>query len=137
MSGMSSMQDLFTKVAQAMTTIPNNKDEMAPGRMQMREDAPDRQTSGPGAPWGEGSLSDVPTPSYSTAVERELVEGRSKLLERSFNGVSGMEAADKATMRKMFDNFGSASTTSHSPLLQKKASHAPPSTLGEAVRRLR
>ena len=135
MPGMSSMQDLFDKVKQA-AALPTNLDESVKGRMQMREDAPDRPSSGLGVPWGEGQLQSAP-PSYSNAVERELVEGRSKLLECVFEGTASMAATDKAHLQALFQNFNGPATTSHSPLLQKKASHVPPPTLAEAVRALR
>lgn len=124
MGDMNSMIDLFEKVKQAASNVPTNLDEGVSGRMQMREDHT------------EGPLHNEP-PQYSTAVERELHEGSAKLLGRAFEGVPSMAAADKELLRGLFQNFGAASTTSHSPLLQKAASHAPPPTLAEAVRRLR
>lgn len=137
MLDMSSMQDLFAQVKTAAGTIPNNEVEMAPGRMQTREDAPGRQATGLGHPWGEGVLSNDTAPQYSTSVDREAEDGRTKLLERVFEGVPGMVTTDKGLINELFEHFGDASTTSHSPLLQKKASHAPPPTLAEAVRRFR
>jgi hypothetical protein len=117
------MIDLFEKVKQA-SKLPTNLDEGVAGRMQMREDHM------------EGPLHNEP-PQYSTAVERELHEGSAALLGRSFEGVPGMAAADKGLLKELFQNFGTAATTSHSPLLQKAASHAPPPTLAETLRRLR
>lgn len=136
MQDMSTMIDLFEKIA-AAGAIPNNEAETAPGRMQMREDTPGRATTGLGHPWGEGVLSNDEPPQYSGAVEREVDEGRGRLLQRSFEGMPGMVATDKGLMNELFDAFGGDSTTSHSPLLQKKASHVPPPTLAETVRRLR
>lgn len=124
MEGMSSMIDLFEKVKQAASDIPTNLDEGVSGRMQMREDRT------------EGPLRSEP-PQYSTAVKVELHEGSAKLLGRAFEGVPSMAAADKGLLKGLFQNFGAASTTSHSPLLQKAASHAPPPTLSEALRHLR
>lgn len=118
------MHDLFNKVKQAASSIPNNKDELVSGCMKVREDS-----------CGEEQASDPLQ--YSTAVERELSDGRGDLLKRIFDGVPGMVDADKSSVGKLFQNFNSASTTSHSPLLQKKASHAPTLTLAETVRYLR
>lgn len=136
MDGMSSMIDLFEKVKQAAGALPTNLDEGVPGRLQVREGAPGRAPEGLGAPWGEGPLQSA-TPQYSTAVEHEVHEGRDKLLGRIFEGVPGMAAADSGLLKGMFQHFGGPSTTSHSPLLQKAASHAPPPTLAETLRRLR
>jgi hypothetical protein len=137
MQGMSSMHDLFNKVKEAAGSLSTNEGEMTSGSMQLREDPPGRPTEGPGAPWGEGSISNEPPPRYSTAVEHEDSEGRGKLLERAFKDMQGMATADRGLVHSLFSHFGSPATTSHSPLLQKKASHAPPPTLAEAVRRLR
>lgn len=137
MMGMSSMTDLFDKMKLAAGNLPNNETEMAPGRMQMREDTTGRATSGLGHPWGEGPLNNDSPPEYSTAIEREIDEGRGKLLGRVFEGMPGMVAADKALITELFSNFRSEATTSHSPLLQKKASHEPPPTLAERIQRLR
>lgn len=134
---MRGMKDLFDKVKLATTTIPNNETAGVQGRMQMRPDIPGRTTEGLGTPWGEGELSNDAAPTYSTAVENALHEGREELLARSFEGMAGMASDDRKRVKELFENFGSSAVTSHSPLLQKKADHAPPPTLAEAVRRLR
>ena len=118
------MDSIFNKIKLAAGNIPNNKDEMVGGYLQVHEDPPHQEP--PSNPL-----------QYSTAVEHEIAEGRDAPLKRVFNDVPGMASKDKGLLGNLFENFGSASTTSHSPLLQKKASHAPPHTLAEELRRLK
>jgi hypothetical protein len=132
------MNDLFAKVKQAAGTIPNNEGETLQGNLQMYADPEGRApATSMGAPWAEGTLTDQDRLQFSSGVEKETVEGRGALLSRSFGGVPSMATADKGLLKELFSEFGSERTTSHSPLLQKKASHAPPPTLAEAIRKLR
>lgn len=136
MGDMNSMNDLFAKVKQASTTIPNNESESVSGKLQVYDDDTARQgETSLGAAWGNVPSHDPVT--YSTGLDRETQEGRPDLLGRIFQGVPGMVAADQATISSLFVNGGVGRHEAHSPLLQKKASHAPPPTLAETVRRLR
>lgn len=122
---------LEKRAAENGTTLESNVDQGNDGVNNVYPNPEGRPSGTLSAPWGE-----KPHPDpfhHSTSVWEQAQEDRPKMLGRLFDVLEPSAAADK---KLVSDNFETNTYESHSPLLQKKASHESPPTLGERVRSL-
>lgn len=124
------LEALKNNMKLAAGELENNREDSTVGVMNVHENPEGREPGTLDAHWGDNPPEEV---EHGSGVLREAAEDRTKMLERVFDG---MPQASEVAKDQISDSFAARDYSSHSALLQKKASVLEEPSLFNRVRRL-